>query len=527
MRMSKRVAVSGSECPAMPGAHSIGPTDPHQLIEISIYLRHRQPLPGIDNIRTSLEPGTFASRFGADPAHIDLIRQFAQEHRLHVLDRGDEIHRRMVTVAGTAGVLEEAFGVELNEYQFENGTFRGHEGPVQIPEEIASAVQGVFGLDNRPQSQPHFRYRSRHSTRFGNRASNLSTTPNQIAKLYEFPSDATGEGQRIGIIELGGGFRPADIHDYFQRMQIAEPNVKVISVDHAQNRPSSPESADAVVATDIELAGAVAPGAEMVVYFAPNTARGCVNAMSRAVHDELNCPTVIFCSWGSAERNWTRQAMETIDQMAQEAALLGITVVAAAGGNGSSGGTHDGRDHTDFPASSPYVLACGATRLMSADNVVREVAWNDGPQGGSTGGGYSEVFERPAWQSNVNMQTGRGVPDLALNGAPETGYDILVDGEWEVIGGTSAVVPMCAGLTVLLNNKLNTRLGCFSPLLYAANPATCFRTVDAGANAAFTASKGWNPVTGLGSPIGVDLQQALSSLLNQSAARSAPVQPAS
>lgn len=527
MTASKRITVAGSECPALTGSQSIGPTDPHQLIEISLYLNHRQPLPETPSGREYLSYGDFAAQYGADEKHIELVRQFAHDHHLQMLERGDETHRRMVTVAGTAGALEQAFGVELSEYQFENGTYIGHEGPVQVPEEIASIVQGVFGLDNRPQAEPHFRYRSRDITRFGRRASNQSRAPKDIASLYEFPKDATGQGQRIGIIELGGGFRPADIHDYFERMQTPEPAIRVISVDHAQNRPSSPESADAVVAADIQIAGAVAPGVEFVVYFAPNTARGCVNAMSRAVHDELNCPTVVFISWGSAECNWSQQTMQVINQIAQEAALMGITTIASVGGNGSGGGMHDGRNHLNFPASSPYMLACGATRLTASGNqIIGESVWNDGPQGGTTGGGFSEVFARPQWQSAVNTQTGRGAPDLVMNGSPETGYDVLVDGEWKVIGGTSTVVPMCAGLAILVNQKLNGRLGCCNPLLYAVNRATCFRTVDAGTNGSYNTSQDWNPVTGLGSPIGVDLAQAIASKLGQPAAKQPTTQRA-
>lgn len=208
--------------------------------------------------------------------------------------------------------------------------------------------------------------------------------------------------------------------------------------------------------------------------------------------------------------NWTAQSLENFDQVAQEAGLLGITITAAAGDNGSSDGVADGKNHVDFPASSPHVLAAGGTRLISANGVINsETVWNDGMQGGATGGGYSTAFARPAWQTAGASQSGRGVPDVAGNADPETGYNILVDGQREIVGGTSAVVPLWAGLVVLLNNKLNRRLGFVNASLYRIDQASGFRDITMGNNGAYSATYGWDPVTGQGSPMGTQLYQAL------------------
>jgi kumamolisin len=505
---SKKTSLKGTEHIMLPGARAIGPSDPHQLIEISVILKHRASLPKVEEMRGTMSHNDFARTYGADPAQVDKIRQFARENNLQMLERGDEVLRRTITLAGTAAAMEKAFGIELNEFEYESGSYRGYNGQIQLPDELASIVSGIFGLDNRPVAHPQFRYRNTNRA-FGSRVSSVSYNPAQVAKLYGFPQDANGSGQAIGIIELGGGYRPSDIQSYFQAQGIQTPSVKSVSVNQATNRPTTPQSADGEVMLDIEVAGSVAPAAAIIVYFAPNTARGFQDALSTAIHDQLNKPCAVSISWGSAESTWTAQSMQNFDQVAQEAALMGITITVAAGDNGSSDGVNDGKNHVDFPASSPHVLAAGGTSVTVANGAItKETVWNDGVQGGASGGGFSEVFARPTWQTAAASQTGRGVPDVSGDADPDTGYNILVDGQQEVIGGTSAVAPLWAGLVVLLNQKLNHRLGFVNPTLYTVNQSQGFRDITSGNNGAFSAGPGWDPVTGLGSP-GAQLLQAL------------------
>ncbi|MGA2834084.1 MAG: S53 family peptidase [Terracidiphilus sp.] len=519
MSNSKRIALKGSERVMIPGARAIGATDPHQLIEISVILCHRQPLPTPRLSGKFMSHSEFAEQCGADPKHIDMIREFAEENKLQMLERGDEVLRRTVTLAGTASKMEKAFGIELIDYDHPDGNYRGRTGAIKLPEELASIVQGVFGLDDRPVAKPHLRVRV-NNRRFGDRASNIAYTPVQVAQLYDFPQDVNGSGEVIGLIELGGGYRPADIQEYFESLGLPTPQVVTSSVDQAKNRATTANSADSEVMLDIEVAGAVAPGASLVVYFAPNTARGFQDALSMAVHDQLRAPRVISISWGGPESTWTQQSMENFDEVAQEAGLLGITITVAAGDNGSSDGVNDGQNHVDFPASSPHVLACGGTTLLSADGIItNETVWNDGPQGGATGGGYSTVFARPDWQSSDVPQANRGVPDVAGDADPETGYKVQVDGQQLVIGGTSAVAPLWAGLIALLNEKLQTRTGLINPMLYDADESTCFRDITAGNNGAYSAGSGWDAATGLGTPVGVSLVQAIQESTSQTQTR--------
>jgi kumamolisin len=415
--------------------------------------------------------------------------------------------------------MEKAFGVELIDYEHPEGSYRGRVGSIQIPTEHASIIQGVFGLDDRPVAKPHFRFRNTNRS-FGTRVANTSYNPVDVAKLYNFPQDMNGAGQVIGLIELGGGYRPADVQQYFSAQGLQTPALRTASVDQGKNRPTTANSADGEVMLDIEVAGSVANGATIITYFAPNTTRGFQDALSMAVHDQLRNPQVISISWGGPESGWTTQSMQNFDEVAQEAGLLGITVLVASGDNGSSDGLTDGQNHVDFPASSPHVLACGGTRLVAQQGAIKtETAWNDGPNGGASGGGYSAVFARPNWQANDVALPGRGVPDVAGNADPETGYNILVDGQSEVVGGTSAVAPLWAGLICLINQKIQSRVGFINPTIFSVNQTTCFRDITQGNNGAYSASPGWDAVTGLGSPMGTQLLQTAFGVATQGQAR--------
>ncbi len=516
MAKTQKVTLKGTEHTPMQGARAIGPTSPHQLIEISVIVKNRQPLNLPQHRGLTLTHSDFAKTYGADPANIDLVRQFARENNLTVLTRGDEVMRRTVTLAGTAAEMEKAFNVELVGFEHPDGTYRSHTGPIQIPENLATVIQGIFGLDNRPVAHPHFRLRNTNRT-FGSRASTVTYTPLQVASLYDFPRDADGEGQTIGIIELGGGYRPADLQQYFQSLNLRTPPTRTVLVNQANNRPSTPNSADAEVMLDLEMAGAIANGGSMAVYFTSNTARGFQDALSTAVHDQIHTPSIISISWGNPEATWTQQSMECFDQVAQEAALLGITVIAASGDHGSTDGMTGNQNHVDFPASCPHVLAVGGTRLVSANNLITsETVWNDGPAGGASGGGYSNIFQRPDWQASVVTKPNRGVPDTAGDADPDTGYTILVDGERLSIGGTSAVAPLWAGLIARCNQQLNTRLGFLNPTLYSINQSSGFHDITQGNNGSLSATPGWDPCTGLGTPNGTRLLQALSTATGKS-----------
>jgi kumamolisin len=487
--------------------------------------------------RRYLSREEFDATYGADDNDLKKIETFAHEHDLTVVEFSRA--RRTVVLSGTIADVSKAFGVYLANYEHPEGTFRGRTGSIYVPEEIADIVQGVFGLDNRRQARPHFRrFKPKESI---SRASTIDQGyyPPQVAKLYDFPSDVNGTGECIAILEFGGGYTSTELNTYFNHLGIDTPQISAVSVDHVHNQPNpgddSPENPDGEVMLDIEVAGAVAPGAQIVVYFAPYTEQGCVDVITKAVHDDIHKPSVISISWGFAEFEsadnllWSEQAMTAVNEAFQAAAAMGVTVCVATGDDGSRDQIDDGLVHVDFPSSSPYSLACGGTKLEgSGSTISSEVVWNESPEtqdhSGATGGGISDKFDLPVWQKNANIPSsanpgghiGRGVPDVAAKADMATGYIILADGQTELVGGTSAASQLWAGLSALLNKKLGKSIGYLNPVIYSLKTSDIFHNITEGdnnvtdSNGPYQAHSGWNACTGWGSPDGAKLLSALS-----------------
>ncbi len=429
---------------------------------------------------------------------------------------------RRLTVAGTAAELARAFGTELTEVTSTGPggsqvRHRYRQGGLQIPAELDGIVVAVLGLDNRPQARTQLHRRAAA-------AAGISYTPPQVAAAYQFPAGTDGSGELIAIVELGGGFSAADLDSYFSALGITAPSVTAAGVDGGSNVPGQdPNGADGEVLLDIEVAGAAAPGAGQTVYFAPNTDQGFIDAVTTAVH-ATPTPTAVSISWGQSEDAWTAQARNALDAAIADGAALGVTVCAAAGDNGSADAASGQGVHCDFPASSPHALACGGTSLQAdpaTGQISAETVWNDGPGGGATGGGVSDTFAQPGWQSAAGVPalpgggTGRGVPDVAGNADPATGYQVLVDGQQAVIGGTSAVAPLWAALTCRLAEATGSRPGFVQTALYAGitagQAAAGFRDITSGGNGSYSAGPGWDACTGLGSPDGTALVSRLQS----------------
>ncbi len=482
-------------------------------VSVSIYLKPRTPLPNLTEVDQhkkfkKLSPGQFKSAHGAFSSDIENVIKYAHRTGLSVSRIG--VAQRTIELRGTIAQHERAFGVELENYASMDGKiFRVRSGSITIPKDLENIVQGVFGLDNRPVATPKFQQFKPSLSR------DLTSSyyPNQLAEIYDFPSSSSGKKQCIGIIELGGGYRTQDISNYFSSLGLKAPGVVAVSVDGGINDPSSPDSADGEVMLDIEVAGAVAPDALLAVYFAPNTDKGFLDAINAAIHDSKNKPDVLSISWGGPESDWTSQSLQAFNSAFQAAAALGITVCAAAGDQGSSDGVSDGLAHVDFPSSSPYVLACGGTRLITVGNTIEtETVWHENADS-ATGGGVSSVFGLPSYQEKANVplsvssnSKGRGVPDIAADADPATGYKVLVDGNQLVIGGTSAVAPLVAGLIARINESIGKNAGFIHHELYS-NASACRDIVNGDnttttTNKGYVAGKGWDACTGWGVPVG-------------------------
>jgi len=505
-RSQRRVVLQGSERKAFgetrdraAGKAAVG------QVRVSVVVKRKAPVNEgqLSDPAARMSREDFEARHGANPESMELVEAFAKEFGLTVEPVGRP-GRRTVHLSGTVAAMQEAFGVTLQQVETDGGIFRVREGAIQLPEELDGHVVAVLGLDNRPQAKPHFRVVTPH-------VANASYTPVQVAELYGFPAGASAAGQTIGLIELGGGYREADITAYFQTLGIAAPTMTAVAVDGGANTPGTANGADGEVMLDIEVCASVAAGAKVAVYFAPNTDQGFMDAITTAVHDTTNKPSVISISWGGPESSWTQQAMTAMDEACQAAAAVGVTITVAAGDDGSSDGATG--NNVDFPASSPHVLACGGTKLTgTGETITSEVVWNEtAANEGATGGGVSTVFALPTWQDGVGVPAGgRGVPDVAGDADPSTGYVIRVDGETTVIGGTSAVAPLWAGLLALANAQNKTDAGFVNPLFYASGAKGAFRDITSGNNGAYAAGPGWDACTGLGSPVGTQVIAVLA-----------------
>jgi kumamolisin len=520
--MKPAMRLEGSEREPVPGARRTGPLSGGERVELTILLRRRTaPLQFPDVVqlgglppsqRRYLSREAFARLHGAHPDDVTRVETFARGQGLEV--GAVSVGARTVQIVGPANLASRLFGTSLDQWSHPEGVYRGRIGTLSLPKELEGIVVGVFGLDDRPQARCHFR---RHKTPA---ASDVAYTPPTVATAYDFPAGTDGSGETIALLELGGGFSASDLASYFGQLGVPVPSVSVVSVDGAQNTPTgNPDGPDGEVELDIEVAGSVAPGARLVVYFAPNTDRGFLDGLTQAIHDTTNRPSIISISWGGPESSWTAQARAALNSACEDAATMGISVLVAAGDNGARDGVPSGTLTVDFPASSPFATGCGGTRLLlTMGKIASEVVWNDLSIGeGATGGGVSEAFPLPSFQANANVPkapdgfTGRGVPDVAGDADPASGYSVRVDGTDTVIGGTSAVAPLWAALIARVNQSLGAAAGFLNPLLYSPNGAATFHDVTRGNNDGYSAGRGWDPCTGWGTPDGSRLLDSLRS----------------
>ena len=326
-----------------------------------------------------------------------------------------------------------------------------------------------------------------------------------LCTAYNWPTGLAGGGV-IAIVELGGGWVQSDLDALFQAINQPSPQVTDVSVDGTQNSPNqnvgSADDPDYEVALDIQVSGAAyfaatGQAATIRVYWSQDIG----TAVQKASADGCD---VCSISWGSDEANWGTAAAEQMESIAATATAGGMIVFGAAGDNDSGDGGPTPAN-VDCPSSCPHVVSCGGTNKTPT----QETVWNDNPgqtNGEGTGGGYSTVFPVQAFQigappAPANTQYGSGgmVPDVCADADPNTGYEIVVHGSHAVVGGTSAVAPLYAGLFASFGNKL----GFVTPKLWQNQGA--FNDITVGSNGLYDAAPGPDPCSGIGSPIGTSI----------------------
>jgi kumamolisin len=541
-------AVQGSERHPLAGASSVAGVDPDKPIKLTIYVTPKVTdveVPKLHEIghsphewQRTVHSQKAIAAFEADPKSLQAVQKFAHQNHLKVLESSRI--KRSVLVEGKISDAMRAFDVDLKVFEHPTkGRYRGRTGPVSVPASLHKIVEAVFGFDNRVIGRPYFQTGPPRSIARAARPAN-TYLPTDLAELYDFP-DTDGTGQTVAILAFNGamgesgetalgGYSLPMVTGYFKKtLKLAAPSITDVVVHGPGNKPgdgSQPTDATGEVLLDICMAGGIAPKAKFFMYFTEFTEQGWVDCITSAV-TATNVPSVISISYGNPEDGpagdilWTKQAITKVNEAFQRAALAGITISVAAGDQGSTEDLPDHRQHVDFPASSPWALACGGTRIIASQGVISsETVWNDGPSS-ATGGGISQLFAVPTYQAGHNVpasvnpghRLGRGVPDVASLADPETGVMVVFpDGSVQPLGGTSAAAPLWSGLIARLNQSLGKPVGYLNPALYKSMSSGVLRDITEGDNGAYKAGPGWDACTGLGSPNGTRLLSALKSL---------------
>lgn len=526
-------ALEGSELRHRHDARPLGKADEAERFKVTIVLRRRPGAPPIPDARhflrtpplerRRLSESEFAARYGAEPEEIERVADFAHRHGLTV----DEANaaRRTVIVSGTVRQFNASFNVELHNYEHEVRrsrrseprveVYRSYDGFIHVPADLAEIIVGVFGLDNRRITKR-------------NAADPPNTNPipmTTMPSLYGFPSNLAA-GQTIAIFSEGG-FLASDIAANFPSNP---PSVLSIAVDAPNGG-----YADGETTQDIFISASVAPGAQVAVYFTTYSQQGWVDLLARVIHPSPGDPicsvlsSSFYVSDGDDAASLLLEGIPTswitaVSQIFEDAAIQNVTICIASGDTGAQSKLFDGKAHVQYPGSDPFVLAVGGTTI---GNIVGtscdEWAWNDNT--GASGGGISDYFPQPGYQVDANVPVsvndghrGRGVPDVAANASPNSGYPFILNGlPGAIANGTSASAPLWAGLIAVLNAALGESVGFINPVIYALNGAG-FRDIVAEPGAADNSFSGvhgypvtvrWDAVTGWGSPRGLVLLTAL------------------
>jgi kumamolisin len=487
------VGLPGSKRTLLPNSRPAGPIDPSEITSVTVRVRSTgnkdtRAKKAYDLANMPLAKRKYLTReqlekqFGASQADLDKVEHLAQEHNLTVVHRSAA--EKSIVLRGKLGDLLSAFQADVGLYHHAMGTYRGRQGEIAIPVELSKIVTGVFGFDTRPK---HRALRRQKTAAHNGPGGKNGVAATEFAKRYNFPTGFDGTGQTIAIIELGGGYRNSDLKVFFQEIGVPAPQVSSISVDHAGNNPTTPDSTDG----------------------------------------DQRRPSVISMSWGSPESSLEQQSIDAYHELFAEAAMLGITVCAASGDHGTAdldANNWDGQIHVDHPACDDLVLGCGGTQI---DGSGVDVVWNDGTPlagggGWASGGGISEIFPVPSYQADAKLpvsiatgKPGRGVPDIAMSA---TNYFIRVDSLESASGGTSAVAPLMAALVALLNQAKKKNVGFLNPFLYANAAKGVVNDVTMGTNTitpanpmvkGYNAGPGWDACSGLGTPDGTAILKSL------------------
>ncbi len=555
----RRITIRGHKPRRLPRSFKRVDIDLSEIANVTVVVRSKgsnaewskllaESISGLPKDREYLTRAELGKAWGASPAELEEVSAFGRAHGLKTVS--SDSWRRCVVVSGTLAQLQKAFGVTFFGVEHPFGVFRSHRGSPQVTASVYPIVEAVLGLDNIPSAEPELARRGP--------ASPTELNLRELRKVYGFPPRYQGKGQCVAVIELGGGIRKTDYTNYFKRIGVSPPALRVRTISGATNQPATPAAMRPLAelalhgpfwpppnqpvptrvvsdqttiwtwetAMDLEIVGTLAPEATLLLLIGTDDDQGQYHAVTSALADARNAPSVISCSWSATEAGTTPVLMPVLDRWFQAAAILGVTVCYSSGDRGDGTSIYPPAPKltfvANFPGTSPYVLACGGTTLDVTAGT--ETAWNqtigDGlPMQG--GGGFSEVFPRPSWQISAGIDaadwipagatsgTGRGIPDVCAKANLDPAFCVLASGTEIPAGGTSAAAPLWAALIAVFNQALGCPVGLINPLLYEGGLRKALRDITKGNIGHLRARKGWDPASGWGSPHGEAMLKVL------------------
>jgi kumamolisin len=497
-----RAVLSGNMLPGLAGTQRMGDVPDTQRMSVAISLAPRNQAdldrfvgqvsdPASPNHGHYLTPRQFAARYGAPQQQIDKVSDYLRAAGMSV----DSVspNNLIIQASGPAGAVEQTFATHLTQ-RYDARTrqrFYANDSEPSLPTDLAAGVVGVAGLDN----HAHFRHPSLRPAAAPKAPQGF--TPPQLQGAYDVPATkADGSGQKVALFELDA-FQQANIDTFDKKFNLPAPKPAVKKIDGGVARGDGQTE----VELDIETIQAMAPKAQLTVFEAPNSDKGTIDEYAAIVNSGI---PVVSISWGAAEQDNPPASVKAQHALYQQAAAQGQSMFAASGDNGSDDAGNGGKS-VDYPASDPFITGTGGTHLtVNPDNTYGgETGWV------GAGGGSSTLFGVPDYQAKLprNAAGKRMVPDVAADADPASGILVFSVGKFGVVGGTSAAAPQWAGLTALFNQtaaaKGQPRLGFANPTLYklagSAGGAGALHDIVGGSNGAFTAVKGYDQVTGLGS----------------------------
>jgi pseudomonalisin len=511
------VGASGSQAGAAPtpipgttptlvqGAIDLGAAPAQSLtVTLSLPLRNQSGLtslisgltnPSSPTYHQYLTPAAFASQFSPTSDTVNAVTSWAASAGLTVTSVSS--NRTLVTVSGALSQLGQAFGVAFDSYRMANGqTFVSNSQTASVPAALTGDISSIVGLSTlgRAQLAPT-------AAPTGTVSFLSSYGPSDFWSFYKAPANQTGAGQTIAVLAEGDLSSPkADLVTFEQKYGLPAVPWTTIPTGAASTDTSGNDEWDLDTQYSTGLAQDVS---SLLVYDAPSLSDTDILAeMNKWVTDDQ----ARQANFSAGECELLAQAsgfLTSNDQVLEQGVAQGQTLFTAAGDTGSFcpllvgiNGVPAGLPGVNYPAASPYAVGVGGMTILGGPSPLSEIGWYAG------GGGLSLLEAEPAYQSGVggsNLGVRRGVPDVAFDADPNSGFNVIVGGQNTVVGGTSGSSPSWLGIWARTQAAHGGTLGFANATIYA-EPATSFNDIEIGTNGIFAATPGYDYVTGRGTP---------------------------